>query len=89
LISIPAGVLKMPFGGFSMATIAGAGLWCAILSWFGQQTIGAHPELLESPDAMYSVIKANMMWFVGAVVLLGALYGAVAGYRRKSVKRLK
>jgi membrane protein DedA with SNARE-associated domain len=44
LISIPAGVLKMPFAAFSAATIVGAGLWCAVLSWFGEAAIGSHPS---------------------------------------------
>src|SRR6185295_6511488 len=74
LISIPAGILRMPIAGFSMATSAGALLWCFILSWFGSEVIGSHPELLQSPEAMVSVIKAKLLWFVIAVVAFLALY---------------
>lgn len=74
LISIPAGVLKMPFGAFSVATTVGAGLWCALLSWFGQQVIGSNPELLQTPEAMVAVVKSKMMYFIVAVVLLVVLY---------------
>jgi membrane protein DedA with SNARE-associated domain len=77
LISIPAGILEMSFARFSAATLAGAGLWCAVLAWFGQQVIGSHPELLDSPEAMMSVMKAKLHWIVGAVLALGILYALV------------
>lgn len=77
LVSMPAGALRMPVGKFSSATLLGAGLWCAILAWFGQKTIGDHPELLESPQAMVEVIRAKMVWFLVGVVLLILLYVGV------------
>lgn len=85
LISIPAGILQMPFGAFSAATVVGSGLWCWILSWFGRETIGAHPELLQSPEAMMSVIKAKLVWFVLAVVIFALLYAVVARQKKRSV----
>jgi membrane protein DedA with SNARE-associated domain len=84
LISIPAGVLRMPFAAFSAATIAGAGLWCAVLSWFGQEVIGGHPELLQSPEAMVSVIKEKLHLFVAAVLVFVALYAIVVRFRKKA-----
>ena len=83
LISIPAGILKMPVLPFSIATTVGAGLWCLVLSWFGEQVIGGHPELLQSPEAMVSVVKQKLSWFVGGVLLLGVLYAGVTAVRRK------
>jgi membrane protein DedA with SNARE-associated domain len=77
LISIPAGALKMPFGRFSVATIIGAGLWCGILSWFGQEIIGSHPELLQSPEALLSTIKTKMHFILAAILLMGVLYVVV------------
>jgi membrane protein DedA with SNARE-associated domain len=74
LISIPAGILRMPIAGFSLATATGAALWCFVLSWFGAEVIGSHPELLQSPEAMVSVIKAKLAWFVLAVVALLVMY---------------
>ena len=85
LISIPAGMLKMPFGIFSVVTLVGAGIWCTILAWFGQQTIGQRPELLQSPDEMIHVMKDQLSWFVIAVVILGALY--LIAQRRAHSKR--
>ncbi|MEO5970285.1 MAG: DedA family protein [Bdellovibrionia bacterium] len=83
LISIPAGVLKMPFGKFSWATITGAGIWCAILSWFGQEVIGGHPELLQSPEAMVGAIKDKMHSILAAIFLMGFLYVAVQLIKKK------
>jgi membrane protein DedA with SNARE-associated domain len=84
LISIPAGTFKMPFVPFSIATILGAGLWCTILSWFGQQVIGSNPELLQSPDALVAVMKAKMAWFLAGIFILGALYAGVIWFKKKA-----
>ncbi len=74
LISIPAGILRMPFGRFSFATITGAGLWCLVLSYFGQEVLGARPDLLDSPDAMISAVKAKLIYFVAAAAGFSVLY---------------
>jgi membrane protein DedA with SNARE-associated domain len=84
LISIPAGVFRMSFLPFSVATLTGAGLWCAILSWFGQEVLGSHPELLQSPEEMVHVIKAKMVWIVAGVVILGGLYLGVLVFKKRS-----
>jgi len=81
LISIPAGILRMPFGKFSLYTVAGAGLWCAVLSWFGLQVLGDQPHLLQSPEAMVSAIKAKMGWIVAGVVGLAVLYAFMIWFR--------
>ncbi|MBC7692687.1 MAG: DedA family protein [Methylotenera sp.] len=84
LISIPAGVFRMRFASFSGVTIAGAFIWCVVLSWFGQKVIGGHPELLNSPEEMVMVIKSQLKWFIGGVVLLGVLYGFVVRFKNTS-----
>lgn len=84
LISIPAGVLKMPVGRFSGATVLGAGMWCAVLAWFGQEVIGSRPELLQSPDTMIAVLKERLHWFVLAVVVLTLLYGVVVWFKKRT-----
>lgn len=84
LISIPAGILKMPLMPFSVSTIVGAGIWCTILSWFGQEVIGAHPELLQSPEAMVGVIKSKMHWFLAGVLCLGILYLIVLRFKKNA-----
>jgi membrane protein DedA with SNARE-associated domain len=86
LISIPAGILKMPFGIFSLVTTVGAGAWCAILAWFGAEVIGDRPELLQSPEQMIGVVKAKLLWFVVAVLALGVLYALVMRVRLSRVQ---
>ena len=81
LISIPAGILRMRFLPFSIVTTAGAGIWCFILAWWGQQVLGDRPELLKDADTMVTVMKEKMIWFVGAIVVLAVLF--VFATRRK------
>ncbi|MFZ9596292.1 MAG: DedA family protein [Bdellovibrionia bacterium] len=89
LVSIPAGVLKMPLGRFTGATLFGATLWCTVLSWLGQQIIGDHPELLQSPEALVHVIKQKMIWIVLGVLLFGAsLVALQVAKKRLAVHRL-
>jgi membrane protein DedA with SNARE-associated domain len=78
LISIPAGIVRMPFAIFSLTTVLGAALWCSVLAWFGQAVIGPRPELLQSPEAMMLVMKEKLHWFVLGVVVLAALSFLVA-----------
>lgn len=85
LISIPAGILRMPVWRFSAATAIGAFLWCWTLSWFGLQVIGDAPQLLSSPDALVAVIKAKLRWFVAAVLIFTILYAVVALFKRRSL----
>ena len=84
LISMPAGIFKMNFFSFSLATILGAGIWCTILSWFGQEIIGGHPELLQSPEAMMQVIRAKLAWFVFAAVAFSGLYLGVVLFKKRA-----
>lgn len=89
LISIPAGALKMPFIPFSIATIIGAGIWCGVLSWFGKEAIGNNPELLQSPAAMVAVIREQMHWFLGGVLLLIGLYVGLMVWKKRAELKVK
>jgi membrane protein DedA with SNARE-associated domain len=82
LISIPAGILRMRFVPFSIVTTVGAGIWCFILAWWGQQVLGDQPKLMADPDAIYSVMKGKMLWIIGAIVVLAILF--VFATRRRS-----
>jgi membrane protein DedA with SNARE-associated domain len=86
LISIPAGILRMPVAAFSAATTAGAFLWCLILAWFGRKIIGDAPQLLDSPEEMMNVLKHKMHFIVLGVVLLAAAYAAMVRLRRRGAK---
>ncbi len=83
LISIPAGIFRMPFLSFSVMTLLGAGIWCTILAWFGRDILGENPELLDSPEAMIHVIKSKLYIFVAAMLILGGLYFWMAFSHKK------
>ena len=83
LISIPAGILRMRFVPFSIVTTVGAGLWCYILAWWGMKVLGDEPKLIEDPEAMVRVIKDKMLWFIGAIVVLGILFMVATRKRRE------
>jgi membrane protein DedA with SNARE-associated domain len=74
LISIPAGLLKMPFSVFSAATILGSAIWCYILAYLGDKAFHAEPRLLADPEAMIRFIKGQSHWLILIVVLFAALY---------------
>jgi membrane protein DedA with SNARE-associated domain len=87
LISIPAGLLRMPIASFCAATTAGAFLWALALSWFGRKVIGDSPQLLDSPEQMMHVLKDKMHLVVLGIVALAAAYAVMAYFRRRGVAR--
>ncbi|PYO90164.1 MAG: DedA family protein [Gemmatimonadetes bacterium] len=49
VISIPAGLHRMPLPKFILYTAAGAAVWCAILTWIGY-FLGQHEAVLRSEE---------------------------------------
>ena len=74
----------MPVAPFTIATVLGAGAWCTILAWFGQEVLGSHPELLDSPEAMMIAIKAKLAWIVLAMLAFLALYTVVIVFKKRT-----
>jgi membrane protein DedA with SNARE-associated domain len=74
LISIPAGVVRMNFGLFSVVTIAGATLWCWILAYLGDKAYRLEPELLTSPDALVRFVHGQSRGILLVIALFAALY---------------
>jgi membrane protein DedA with SNARE-associated domain len=78
LISIPAGIIRMGFGIFSLMTIAGSAIWCAILAYFGQHVLGGyaatHPDWAQDPDALKNLIKSQSHTLILAILALAILY---------------
>lgn len=74
LISIPAGIVRMPFGKFSLMTIIGSFLWCAILSWYGHGIALRNPGLMKDPEAMVHAIKHESLGIIAGVAVIGVLY---------------
>ena len=74
LISIPAGIVRMNFGLFSLMTIAGSALWCWILAYLGDKAYRLEPELVTSPDALVRYIHGQSRGILLIVALFAALY---------------
>jgi membrane protein DedA with SNARE-associated domain len=74
LISIPAGILRINFGLFSLMTVLGSLVWCAILSWYGRGVVERNPEFMDDPDKLVHAIKHESVWIVAGVLVIGALY---------------
>jgi membrane protein DedA with SNARE-associated domain len=74
LISIPAGLINMGFGIFSLVTIAGSAIWCYVLAYLGDEAFRVEPKLLENPEAMMRFIKGQSHWLILVVVLFASLY---------------
>lgn len=81
LISIPAGLCRMPFMPFSVATTVGAAIWCSILAWFGTKIIT--PSMLEDASGMVKELKHQMHWIVALVFLLAFLYALTHYFTRR------
>jgi membrane protein DedA with SNARE-associated domain len=67
LIGIPAGVVRLNFAWYSLATIVGSALWCTVLVWLGV-TAGQDEELLKGN------LQRITLWAGGLMLFLGALY---------------
>ena len=77
LIGIPAGIVRMPVLPYSLTTIAGSAIWCAVLAWFGQSVLGSEPRLVEDPEAMLAVLKGKSLTIGAGVAVLAAMYFVV------------
>ena len=74
LIGIPAGFIRMPFGIYSVMTIVGAALWCAVLAWFGGAVLGDQQDLVKDPRRLVQVMQGRSYLIGGFAVLLCVLY---------------
>ena len=74
LISIPAGLVKMNFTMFSIATITGSAIWCWVLAWFGDKVGSEHPDIMKSPEDLVHAVKDESHLVVLAIVMVAALY---------------
>jgi membrane protein DedA with SNARE-associated domain len=86
LISIPAGIARMPFGSFTLFTALGAGVWTAILTFVGW-AIGrstANISYLELCTRGKEMASANLPIVIGGAVALVACYWALSKLVMKS-----
>ncbi len=80
LISIPAGLARMPLGTFTLFTGLGAGIWTVILAAAGYalgKSAGniTYVELVHRGKAM---IDANLVWVILGALVLGTAYIALS-----------
>lgn len=80
LISIPAGLARMPLGAFTFFTGLGAGIWTVLLALAGYglgRTAGdiTYNELVHRGKAL---IDANLVWVILGGVLLAAAYVGIS-----------
>jgi membrane protein DedA with SNARE-associated domain len=65
LIGIPAGIVQMDYAAFSLYTLIGSAVWCAVLCWLGVQ-VGA--------DISKGEMHRVTFWLAGFLAVVGALY---------------
>ncbi len=64
LIGIPAGIVRLDFRWYSLATLVGSLIWCSVLAFLGA-SVGDHPELLVG-----SLHRFTLLVFGVALVLV-------------------
>jgi membrane protein DedA with SNARE-associated domain len=65
LIGIPAGIVEMDFKLYSLYTLLGSGIWCAVLCWLG---------IKWGDQIQKAEMQKLTLWLVGFVVVLGVIY---------------
>ena len=76
LISIPAGIAKMPLGSFTLFTGLGAGVWTAILAFVGYGLGRSAGDItyLELCTKGKEMAASNLPLVIGGALVLGAAY---------------
>jgi membrane protein DedA with SNARE-associated domain len=67
LIGIPAGIVKMDYRLFSLFTLVGSAIWCAVLCYVGV-------KMGQDEGVMKGELRSISMWLGGGMLLLGGLY---------------
>ena len=93
LISLPAGIAKMPVGRFAFFTGLGAGIWTAVLAAVGW-SLGRSSVDLSYADLITKgkeVVDRDLIWILLACAVLVAVYCLVTRLvmRRKSAGTMK
>jgi membrane protein DedA with SNARE-associated domain len=67
LIGIPAGIVRMNYAKFSLYTLLGSGVWCAVLCWVG---VKMGQDIQQTANLTHTLSK----WLGLAALVLGGLY---------------
>lgn len=79
LISIPAGLARMPLRSFVLFTSLGAGIWCGVLVYVGW-LIGKHGDVLRE-SAVHAYTSRALLFLLPVMALIAGVYIVI--YRRK------
>jgi membrane protein DedA with SNARE-associated domain len=74
LISIPAGIVRMNFGRFSITTLLGSAISCSILAYLGVRAHRVAPDLLNDPEGLVHFVRSQTHWLLLVVLAFAALY---------------
>ncbi len=76
LISIPAGLSRMPLTRFATFTLLGAGIWNAILAFTGYYLahIAGDMSYAEIVHKGQEIVKSHFIWIILALVIIIGLY---------------
>ena len=74
LVSIPAGIVRMNFSVFSVATIVGSAISCGILAYLGRYAYQVEPQLFNDPQAMVHFVKAKSLVILAVICVFAGLY---------------
>ena len=64
IIGIPMGIVKMDYKLYSLFTLLGSGIWCAVLAWVG----------VAAGNDVRGNVRRITLWLVGLLAVLGLLY---------------
>ena len=80
LISIPAGIARMPLGSFTLFTVLGAGVWTAILAFvgYGLGRSAGDISYLELCTKGKDMAAAHLPLVIGSALALVAVYVLVS-----------
>jgi len=74
LISIPAGIVRMNFLVFSITTLCGSAVSCALLAYVGHRAYQVAPGLLTDPEGLVHFVKSQSRGILLVVVAFAVLY---------------
>jgi membrane protein DedA with SNARE-associated domain len=80
LIGIPAGIVRMDYRLFSLYTMLGSAVWCAVLCWIGVKA-GQDEALMKGE------LHRVSLWLGGALVVLGGIYYLFVHRHMKAERR--
>jgi membrane protein DedA with SNARE-associated domain len=79
LISLPAGLSRMPLMKFTLFTALGAGIWCAILTWIGYYlgTLSAEMTYAQLVYKGKDILKEDYIWIFLCLAFIVAVYAMI------------